>query len=128
MDFFELVKTGTPQDVQAAISNGANVNVRGKEFGTTPLMGAAEFNSNPEVITTLLKAGANVDFRDKDGWTALMGATVFNPNPEVITALLAAGADAKAKDNEGKMAFDYAQTRAKLKDTDAYRRLEEASR
>ena len=27
-DFFELVKTGTPQDVQKAISNGADVNTR----------------------------------------------------------------------------------------------------
>jgi hypothetical protein len=35
--------------------------------------------------------------------------------------------DAKAKDGRGKTAFDYAQGRAKLKDTDAYRQLQEAS-
>ena len=126
-EFFELVKSGTPQDVQTAIRNGAHVNVRDKGGGTV-LMGAAEFNQNPEVITVLLAAGAHVNVRDKNGWTALMGATVFNQNPEVITVLLAAGANAKAKDNERRMAFDYAQTRAKLKDTDAYRKLEEASR
>jgi ankyrin repeat protein len=88
MDFFDLVITGTSQSVQAAISNGADVNPR-----------------------------------DNDGWTALMGSQ----HPEVITALLAAGANAKAKDSEGKTAFDYAQTRAKLKGTDALRKLEEAS-
>lgn len=93
MDFVDIVKTGTPHDVQAAISNGANVNVL-----------------------------------DKNGWTALMNAAEYNQNLEVITALLAAGADAKAKDKLGNTAFDYAQTRAMLKDTDAYRKLREASR
>jgi ankyrin repeat protein len=45
----------------------------------------------------------------------------------VITTLLRAGADAKAKDNYGKTAFDYAQNNEKLKGTDAYRQLQEAS-
>ena len=122
MDFFDLVITGTSQSVQAAISTGADVNARDK-YDRTPLMYAAEYNPNPEVITTLLKAGADVNPRDNDGWTALMGSQ----HPEAIMALLAAGADAKAKDSEGKTAFDYAQTRAKLKGTDALRKLEEAS-
>ena len=125
-DFFELVKTGTPQDVQAAIKSGASVNIRNKD-GWTALMGAAEYNPNPEMITALLAAGADVNAQNKDGWTALMAAAVFNQNPEVITALLAAGADAKANDVVGKTAFDYAQTRAKLKGTDAYRKLKEAA-
>ena len=56
-----------------------------------------------------------------------MYAAEYNPNSEVITALLAAAANAKAKDSEGKTVFDYAQTRAKLKGTDALRKLEEAS-
>jgi len=40
---------------------------------------------------------------------------------------LKAGADAKAKDKLGKTAFDYAQANEKLKGTDAYRQLQEAS-
>jgi ankyrin repeat protein len=195
-DFIKLVETGTPQDVQAAISKGADVNApmdccytpliyaakfnpnpevlttllkagadieaRDKAFqGMTALMWAAEFNENPDVITTLLKAGADLkvqdkaygatalmlaarrnrpemitallkagaDFeaRSKDGMTALMFAVAYNQNPEVISTLLDAGVDAKAKDGRGKTAFDYAQGRAKLKDTDAYRQLQEAS-
>ncbi len=127
MDLIELARTGTAQDVQTAISNEVDVNARDKN-GETALMGAAEYNPNPEVITVLLAAGADVNARNDSGWTPLMGAVVLNQHPDVITVLLAAGADAKAKDNAGKMAFDYAQTRAKLKDTDAYRKLQEASR
>ncbi|MGA2381590.1 MAG: hypothetical protein ABSG85_20005 [Spirochaetia bacterium] len=51
-----------------------------------------------------------------------------NQKPEVITTLLKAGADAKAKDDDGKTAFDYAQSNDRLKGTDAFRRLQEASR
>ena len=62
-DFFELVTAGTPQDVQAAISKGADVNAQDKD-GKTPLISAAQTNKNPEVITTLLKAGADIEARD----------------------------------------------------------------
>ena len=46
----------------------------------------------------------------------------------MITVLLRAGADAKAKDNKGKTALDYALGNVSLKDTAAYRQLEEASK
>ena len=51
-DFFELVTAGTPQDVQAAINNGADVNAR-NEVGDTALTLAAAYNKSPEVIATL---------------------------------------------------------------------------
>jgi uncharacterized caspase-like protein len=95
--FFELAKTGTPQDVQGAIDNGADINALDNE-GSTPLMYAAEYN-NPDVVTTLLRAGADVNTKDKQGMTALMCAAQINQNPEVITVLLKAGADLKAQDN-----------------------------
>jgi hypothetical protein len=41
--------------------------------------------------------------------------------------LLNDGADAKAKDKLGTTAFGYAQSNAKLKGTDAYKQLQEAS-
>ena len=127
MDFFELVGTGTPQSVQAAINQGADVNARDM-YGRTPLMLATEYNQNPEVIITLLDAGADVNARDNYVETPLMWAARFNQNPEVITTLLMAGADAKAENKAGKTAFDNAQANEKLKGTDAYRKLEEASK
>ena len=96
-DFFTLVGSGTPQDVQAAISKGADVSARNK-VGQTPLIVAADINRNPEVITTLLKAGADIEARDTvHGGTALLWAASFNQNPDVITALLKAGADISAR-------------------------------
>ena len=49
------------------------------EYGRTPLILAAEYNKNPEVIQVLLKAGADIRARG---------------DPEAIEALLKAGANA----------------------------------
>ena len=98
--FFELAKTGTPQDVQAAISKGADVNAKEQcptGRGRTALMYAAEFNPNPEVITTLLTAGADLNAQENNGATALLFAAGENPNPKVVTTLLTAGADLNTK-------------------------------
>ena len=56
-----------------------------------------------------------------------MTAAAFNANPEVITALLKLGADPKAKDSSGKTALDYAKENEKLKNTDAFWKLNDAS-
>ena len=70
-DFFQLVTAGTPQDVQAAIDKGADVNAHQAEGGMTPLVAAAKYNPNLEVIAILLKAGADVKGKDDDGQTVL---------------------------------------------------------
>ena len=56
-------------------------------------MWAAILNSNPEVITELIKAKADVNEKNKDGWTALMFAARDNSNLEIIKELIKAGAD-----------------------------------
>jgi hypothetical protein len=122
----DVVTYGTPSQVRAAIRSGADIGARDRNGGT-PLMLAAIDNPDAEVITTLLEAGADINAHDKNGMTPLMYAARFNFNPDVLTTLIKAGADAKAKDNGGMMAFDYAENNAKLKGTDAYQQLEEAS-
>jgi formylglycine-generating enzyme required for sulfatase activity/ankyrin repeat protein len=97
IDIFELAKIGTQQSVQAAINQGADVNVRDKD-GLTPLMYAARQNPNHEVTAALLRAGAEINAGDLYGRSALMYAARWNPNPEVISALLKAGADFEAPD------------------------------
>jgi ankyrin repeat protein len=57
----------------------------------------AASNENPEVLTLLLDAGADVNARDFDGVTPLHMAA-SNENPEVLTLLLDAGADVNARD------------------------------
>src|SRR5271157_1210192 len=80
MDFFELAKTGTPQSIQAAIKQGADINAR-DDHDWTALMVAAMSNPNPAVMTTLLKAGANIEEQNGLGMTVLMGAASENKNP-----------------------------------------------
>ena len=76
-----------------------------------------------EAIEVLLKAGADVAARDKNGKTPLMWAAGVNWNPEVIEALLKAGANARAKDKEGKTAVDYAKDNKKIYKTKVYWKL-----
>jgi ankyrin repeat protein len=68
-DFFELVKSGTPQQVQAAINKGEDV-MAGTDIGETALIYAAHYDPNPEVIAALLNAGADAKVKDTDGKTA----------------------------------------------------------
>jgi 6-phosphogluconolactonase (cycloisomerase 2 family)/uncharacterized caspase-like protein len=104
-DFFKLAMTGTPQDVQAAIRNGADIKAKNSD-GWTALMLAARDNASPEVISALLKAGADKSARDsRYGWTALIWAAADNPNPEVITALLSGGADINARSIDAETAL-----------------------
>ena len=94
-DFFELVKTGTPQSVEDAINKGANIKAR-DSMGRSPLLVAASNNPNPEVITILLKAGEDVNGLDREGNNCLVWAA--RNNLEVITTLLKAGADVETRD------------------------------
>jgi ankyrin repeat protein len=92
----------------------------------TALLHAAWMNSNPAVVTALLKAGADIRARNARGETALILAAQKNTNPDVIVMLLRAGADAKIKNNDGKTAFDCAKDNDKLNGTDAHWKLNEA--
>jgi ankyrin repeat protein len=72
-----------------------------------------------------LKAGADVNARNKYGLTALIAAAGHG-TAENMKVLLDAGADASVKDKDGKTAWDLAQDNEKLKGTDAYWMLNDA--
>lgn len=55
---------------------------------------------NPENARILLKAGADLDVRDSEGWTPLMSAGVHS-SYHVMYVLLEAGADFRATDPHG---------------------------
>ncbi len=104
----------TPKEVNTCINNGADVSVRdkpysGESLGRTPLhLVVWSDNTNPEVVMSLVQAGANVNSRDAGGNTPLHLAASGNTNPEVITALLNAGANLHVQDKEGWTPLYYA--------------------
>jgi ankyrin repeat protein len=101
---FDLARYASAPVVQAAISNGADVNTA-DATGMTPLMYASGQNRDTGVISALIKAGAKVDAVDPKGSTALLWATrntVFTGDPyDAVTLLLKAGANANAVDSGG---------------------------
>ena len=125
-DFFAICKYGSLRLVNDAIRAGADVNNRNGHG--SPLMQAARYNSDPEVITALIEAGASVNQKGPGGRTPLMFAAEDSSNPEVIITLLKFGADAKAVENAGVPVINFARGNKNLINTEAFRILEEASR
>ncbi len=79
---------------------GLDVNGRDKsEYSSSPLH-LAVWNKNPGVIQVPLKAGADINARNRGGDTPLHLA-VWNRNPGVIQVPLKAGADINARDKDG---------------------------
>ena len=72
--------------------------------GRTLLMNAAK-DGNEKEIKLLLKSGANVNLKDKDGWTALMYAVRYSSNLECTESLLEARADISLKNKYGSSAL-----------------------
>lgn len=97
-NFFNIARNGTLDEVKEALKEGANVNEKNDEW-CTPLMFAAEENSDPMVIKTLIDAGAILESKTKGGATPIMGAVQKNPNIEVLKMLLKEGANVN-KENE----------------------------
>ena len=100
-DFVHLCERGSAQKIRAALKKGANPNAMAEGIESasvgTALMWAACANT-PEVVSILLKAGADFNAKDEDGRTALMWAACEN-TAEVVSILLKAGADINVRDN-----------------------------
>jgi ankyrin repeat protein len=119
--------------VKLLLAKGANVNAVSKtenlpriqtgivEFGGfTPLLMAVPFGP-PEIVKTLMDAGAKVNVQDYRGFTPLMlAAAADQANPETVKLLLARSADTQPKSRAGETASDWA---AKFNDAAVIRAL-----
>ncbi|MBQ7577040.1 MAG: ankyrin repeat domain-containing protein [Synergistaceae bacterium] len=94
--------------VNTLLKAGADVNANIPNTHWSVLMVAVMFNHNPEIITKLIEAGANINAKDNLGSTPLIDATRFNSNPEIINVLLKAGANVNDEDNRGYTALTWA--------------------
>ena len=65
------------------------------------LMTAIGQNADLQMVSTLIKGGANVNGAMPDGITPLMLACNENANPEIVKVLLDNGADVNAKNKTG---------------------------
>jgi ankyrin repeat protein len=106
--FLELLKTGSLKEVNKAIRKGADITFIGED-GITPLMCAAGYNENPEVVQLLIDSGADVNARDKTDNTPLMYAAQYNKNPVIIEQVIDAGGDLYAIQELGHTVFFYVE-------------------
>ncbi len=100
--------TPDPAIIRALVARGADVNESDPQFKGTPLTAAAGYGRSPQVITELVRLGADVNKTVNDNETPLMIAARFNHKPGYIEALAAAGADIDAKNVNGRTALDIA--------------------
>ena len=115
--------------ISKLIQSGADVNAKDDD-GATVLMYAAMFFGDAEAVELLTKSGADVNAKNNRGETALMKAATHG-NMDAVSLLLDHGADANIKAGDGTKAIDYidfARESEKLKNTDAYQRLKNATR
>ncbi|MDN4634124.1 ankyrin repeat domain-containing protein [Sphingomonas sp. PsM26] len=92
--------------VEALINKGADACRPDRDQGNTAQMGVA-FKGEDGIAARLLKAGCDVNARNKAGQTALMMASLFNRQAQV-NILLAAGADRSIQDAAGRSASSVA--------------------
>ena len=124
-DDFEIACrfTKNPKIILLLLKHGAEVNKVNND-GYTPLIIAAQQNSNPEIITTIVEQGANLMAKSTIlGQTALHWAISMNKNPQIAGALLDAGADINVIDDFGKKPIDYAKENKDFFNSDVYKRL-----
>ncbi len=93
------------KDVKSLLAEGADIYAQ-NEWGLTPIMLAAQYNSSVNVLKALLEAGADIqEAEPKYRSNALHLAANTSSSPKVIATLLEAGADLNARNYLGETAL-----------------------
>ncbi|XP_031417020.1 fibronectin type 3 and ankyrin repeat domains protein 1 [Clupea harengus] len=95
--------------LQHLLQDGCKVDVRDRVSNWTPLMRVSAVSGDAEMAALLIRAGADVNVKDRDGKTPLMVA-VLNNHEELVKLLLENGADKHAKNGFGLGAIEMAKS------------------
>lgn len=121
---FAAARKGDTAELNRQISSKADINTpvsdaesQPGEAGMTPLMFAAQ-SGNREAVESLIKAGAKVELRAKDGRTALMYAAGW-ADAATVKSLLDAGARIDARSEDQWTPLMMAASRGSLESLDA---------
>ncbi|MCP4694896.1 MAG: hypothetical protein GY859_43110, partial [Desulfobacterales bacterium] len=102
---FAACSVGRPEEVRAALRNGANIDAA-DESGRTPLITACVLEK-PKTVRLLLESGAAADYVDSAGRTALIVACERG-SASIVKPLLDHGADAEFRGEKGWTALRFA--------------------
>ena len=78
--------------VKLLVARGANVNARSADLGRTPLLVAAGYPNTADVLRVLVRKGADIKAKDKEGMHAL-GRAVLHADVETVRFLVENGSD-----------------------------------
>lgn len=95
----EAAFTGDLEALRQALADGADPNTKDPQSGST-LLATAALMGHTEVVSLLLKHGADVNAKSRDGGTPLH-ASAFLGRAETVKLLLEKGADTTLRNNMG---------------------------
>ena len=78
--------------VKLLVARGANVNARSGDLGRTPLLVAAGYPNTADILRILVRKGADIKAKDKEGMHAL-GRAVLHADVENVRFLVENGSD-----------------------------------
>ncbi len=102
----EALESGNVEGVKKFIEEGLNINIMHGDV--TPLMMAAS-KGFTEIAEALIQAGANINYKNDEGWTALHKAAFDQTTTGVVDLFLQSGVDFEARNKAGKTPLNLAE-------------------
>jgi regulator of RNase E activity RraB len=100
------------ETIKLLLENGAKINEKDPNDGSTPLLKAIKFRNQP-AVDLLLLYHPDINIQDKDRYTPLMHA-VINKDLPLVNKLLLYNPDITLTNNRNSTALDYATSLAKI--------------
>jgi ankyrin repeat protein len=104
MDIWKAAAEGNVEMIRQRLAAGTDINAKELSYDSTPLITASVYGQ-AEAAELLIKKGADLGARNRDGSTALHTAAFF-AHPQIVKLLLDNGADASLRNNRGETAYD----------------------